>query len=56
MFVAIPIGHAGTTLTKTLDHLTAAFYMVRPIVDRINASKGTSLPSTDSNVKSHNYG
>ncbi len=31
-FIAFPIGHAGTTLTKTLDHLTAAFFIVRPTV------------------------
>jgi hypothetical protein len=28
-FVAIPIGHAKTTLKKTLDYLTAAFSTVR---------------------------
>ena len=33
-FVAVPIGHAGTTLTTTLDHLTAAFSTVRPSVER----------------------
>jgi hypothetical protein len=27
-FVAFPIGHAGTTLTRPLDHLTAAFSTV----------------------------
>jgi hypothetical protein len=29
-FVAVPIGHAGTALTKTLVHLTAALSTVRP--------------------------
>ncbi len=32
-FVAVPIDHAGTTLTNTLDHLTAAFSTVRPSVE-----------------------
>ena len=32
-FVAFPIDHAGTTLTKTLDHLTAALSTVRPSVE-----------------------
>ena len=27
-FVAFPIGHVGTTLIRTLDHLTAAFSTV----------------------------
>ncbi len=30
-FNDFPIGHVGTTLTRTLDHLTAAFSTVRPI-------------------------
>jgi hypothetical protein len=29
-FIAIPIGHAGTMLTRTLDYLTAVFSTVRP--------------------------
>jgi hypothetical protein len=51
-FVAIPIGHAGTTLTRTLDHLTATFSTV---LDHTNANKGTTMPITDSNAKSHDY-
>jgi hypothetical protein len=31
-FVAFPIGNAGTTLTGTLDHLTAAFSTVRALL------------------------
>ena len=54
-FVAIPIGHAGTTLTRTLDHLTAAFSTVRTRVDHTSAIKNTSLPNTDSNAKRHDY-
>jgi hypothetical protein len=54
-FVAIPIGHAGTTLTRTLDHLTAAFSTVRPRADHTSTSKGTSQPDMDSNAKIHDY-
>ena len=54
-FVAISIGHAGTSLTRTFDHLTAAFSTVHPIVDHTGAVKGTSQPNTDSNAKSHEY-
>jgi len=53
--VAFPIGHAGTTLTRTLDHLTAAFSTVRPLVERSRASKGTSSPATDHNAKAHDF-
>jgi hypothetical protein len=52
-FVAIPIGHAGTTLTRTLDHLTAAFSTVRPRTDRAIPNRGTKQPITDSNARSH---
>ena len=54
-FVAIPIGHTGTTLTRTLDHLTAAFSTIRPRVDHADANKGTPPPIMDSNAKSHDY-
>ena len=32
-FITFPNGHEGITLTKTLDHLTAAFSTVRPSVE-----------------------
>ena len=54
-FAAIPIEHTGTTLTRTLDHLTAAFSTVRLRVDHTSASKDTTKPITDSNAKSHDY-
>jgi hypothetical protein len=54
-FIAFPIGHAGTTLTRTLDHLTAAFSTARPTVERSRASKGVSNPATDHNAKTHDY-
>ena len=37
-FIAFRIGHAGTTLTKTLNNLTAAFSTVRPFVERSRVS------------------
>jgi hypothetical protein len=54
-FVAIPIGRAGTTLTTTLNYLTAAFSTVRPRTDLTSTSEGTSHPDTDSNARSHDY-
>jgi hypothetical protein len=54
-YVAFPIGHAGTTLTRTLAHLTATFSTVRPPVERSRASKGASNPATDHNAKAHDF-
>jgi hypothetical protein len=54
-FVAIPIGYAGTMLTRTPEHLIAAFFTVRPRVDHTSVSKGTSQPTTDSNAKRRDY-
>ncbi len=54
-YIAIPIGHAGTTLKTTLDHLTAAFSTVRPRTDRTSAIEGTSQPDMDFYARSHDY-
>ena len=54
-FVAFPIGQAGTTLTRTLDHLTVAFSIVRPSVERTRASRGVFNPGTDHNAKAHDF-
>ena len=54
-FVAFPIGHAGTILTRTLDHLTAAFFAVRPSVERSRTNRGVSNPATDHNAKAHDF-
>jgi len=54
-FIAFPIGHAGTTLTMTLDHLTAAFSTVRLTVERSRASRGASNPATNHNARTHAY-
>jgi hypothetical protein len=53
--IAFPVGHAGTTLTRTLDQLTNAFSTVRPITERSSTNKGDSLPATDHNAKTHDY-
>ena len=54
-FVAFPIDHAGTTLTRTLEHLNAAFSTVRPLVERSRASMGISSPATDHDAKAHDF-
>ena len=46
------VGHVGATLTRTLDHLTAAFSTVRPSVER---SRSILSPATDHNVKTHDF-
>jgi hypothetical protein len=54
-FIAFPIGHAGTTLTGTLEHLSAAFSTGRPSVERLRASMDASSPATDNNARTHDY-
>ena len=53
--IAFPIGHAGTTLTRTLDQLTSAFSIVRPITERSSTSRGDSFLDTDHNARTHDY-
>ena len=53
--IAFPISHAGLILTKTLDHLTAAFSTVRPTVERLRASMGATNPATDHNARTSDY-
>jgi hypothetical protein len=54
-FIAFLIGHAGTTLTKTLYHFTATFSTVRPNVERTRTSMGAASPATDHNAMTHDY-
>ena len=54
-FIAFPIGHVGTTLTKTLDHLTAAFSTVRHNVERSRDNRGAASPAKDHNAMTHDY-
>ena len=53
--MAFPISHAGTTLTRSLNHLAAAFSTVRQSMERSRASKGISSPATDHNAKAHEF-
>ena len=53
--MAVPIGHASTTLPKTMDLLTAAFSTVIPSVERSRASRGIFSPATDHNAKAHDF-
>ena len=54
-FIAYPIGHASNTLTRTLDHPIVAFSTVRQKVERARANRGATNPSTDYNVRTHDY-
>ena len=52
-FIALPIGHAGTTLNKTLDNLTAAFSTFNPHVEQASANTGVTDPAAGHNAKIH---
>jgi hypothetical protein len=54
-FIAIPVGHAGTTLNRTLHQLTTAISTVRPITGSSSTSRGDSFPAVDHNAKTHDY-
>ncbi len=53
--IAFPVGHVGTTLTRTLHKLTTAFSTVRPITESSSTSTGDSFPAMDHNAKTHDY-
>ncbi len=53
--VALPIGHAGMTLTRTLTHLADAFSTVRPRGEISRANRGTTDPAMDHTAKAHDY-
>ena len=53
--IALPIGHAGTTLSITLDQLTTAFSTVRPTTGRSSSNKSGTPAATDQNAKNHDY-
>ena len=55
MLIAFPIGHAGTTLTRTLDQLTTAFSAVRPFTERPSTNSGDIFPAMDHNANAHDY-
>jgi hypothetical protein len=54
-FVALSIGHCGTTLTTTLIHLTAAFSTVRLRMEPTRASRERHIPDMDHTGKAHDY-
>ena len=54
-FIAFPSGHAGTTLTRTLDQITAAFSTVRLAVEISRANRCPASPATYHNVRTHDY-
>ena len=53
--IAFPVGHTGTTLTRTLDQLPTAFSTVRPITERSSTFRGDSFPATNHNARTHDY-
>jgi hypothetical protein len=52
-FVAIPIGHAGTTLAETQRHLAQAMAATRPEIERNRASRQVRDPDSDSAARTH---
>ncbi len=53
--IAFPIGHAGTTLSRTLHKLTTAFSAVRPLTGRPSTSVSDTSLAMDHNAKAHDY-
>ncbi len=53
--IAFPIGHAGTTITRTLHQLTTTFSAVRPLTGRPSTSVGDNSLAMDHNAKAHDY-
>jgi hypothetical protein len=52
-FVAIPIGHAGTTLTETQRQLAHALSATRPEIERDRARRQVRDPDSDSAARTH---
>ena len=51
--MAIPVGHAGTTLKETQHHLAQALSATRPEIERIRASEEVLNPETDTATRTH---
>jgi hypothetical protein len=47
VFVAIPVGHAGTTLKETQRHLAQALSTTRPKIERNKTRREVLNPETD---------
>jgi hypothetical protein len=52
-FVAIPIGHAGTTLTTTQRHLAQALSATKPMIERSRAKREVPNPETHTAARTH---
>ena len=52
-FVAVPIGHACTTLQETQRHLAQALSATRPEIERSMARREVHNPETDSAARTH---
>ena len=52
-FVAVPIGHAGTTLKETQRHLAQALSATRPDIERRRPRREVQDHETDSAARTH---
>ena len=52
-FVAVPIGHAGTTLSKTHQSPAQAMSATRPEIERSRTRREVTNPDTNSAARSH---
>jgi hypothetical protein len=52
-FVAVPIGHAGTTLTMTHRYLAQALSATRPEIEQSRARREVHSPDIDSAASTH---
>jgi hypothetical protein len=53
VFVAIPVGHAGTTLKETQRHVAQALSATRPEIERSRAIREVLNPETDTAARTH---
>ena len=51
--MAIPVGHAGTTLKETQRHLAQALSTTRPEIERRRARREVFNPETDTAARTH---
>ena len=52
-FICIPIGHAGTTLTSTIQDLSSALARVRPQFAAQRRRQGCKQPDVDAKALKH---
>jgi hypothetical protein len=52
-FVAVPVGHASTTLQETHRHLAQAVSATRPEIERCRARREVNHPETDTAARTH---